>query len=652
MQPLTKLYSYALIHALHREGHDYIEVFYPFVLRALPQDFSYSKIKDIRDMINLRFGFDIPRYALETIIKRAIKDEYIEYNNKKHEYVLTKKGLEFIQSIDDIEEKQKRRLNKFLLDMTEFINRNSPSSTPKYQKDRVEEGFFRFIESNINLLIGFLSSHISPFPEEKEKSKEQRKLDIEIYKYIKHIYENNDDMFEIFQEIILGSIISIALFYDHTDQNIKEKFTPLTIYLDSNFLFSLFELHTKERNKATKELFDMIKKYSQFKIKVFDFTLAEMVRVVKGYPTAISKYSSKIRVDSLYDILRKKGWKEPQVNYFIATLEDSVKELGIEIEHTDIDLNRYSPDCVDNPSEIRLKLAKYKPQSMYNSDTAFFESQNHDLASICLIQKKRGKSPRKIENAEYIFLTSDLKLSKFNLETFGHKISGTIPEVIPDRLLATILWLKDPTLNPNLPVHVIIASYSNTLLVARGIWEKFYQIVLRLKESGKISQDDIATLFYHDYIETVLLEFSEEEIDEINEEFVLKSIEEATKKMEKDIEKRKEQEIEKKYTTLIKQKEPELIEEGKRIQKEQILKRVEKISNEKANRYSIIVCTGSAIALSALLIYLLGIPGAIAGLILGGGGTVLEILKGYPKIKPFIKEWIKNKQLKELGLED
>lgn len=370
MQPSSKLYSYALIHALYKEGHDYTEVFYPFVLRALSPDFSYSRLKNIRTTINTRFGFDIPRYALETIIRRAIKDGYITYN-KGQGYVLTKRGVELIQSMDYIEKKQERRLNKFLLNMVDFINKSPSSDVPRYSKEKIEERFYKFVESNLNILIGFLSPKASIFSEEKEESKEQRRLDIEIYRYIKHIYENDDEMFEIFQEIILGSILSIALFYDHTEQDIKEEFMPLTIYLDSNFLFSLFGLHIKERNKATKELFEMIKRYPQFKIKVFDFTLTEMIRVVRGYLTAISYYSDRIRVDSLYDILRKKGWKSPQVNEFIATLEDNVRKFGIEIEDTGINLSKYKPDCVEDPAGIRLSLAKYKPQSMYTSEIAF-----------------------------------------------------------------------------------------------------------------------------------------------------------------------------------------------------------------------------------------------------------------------------------------
>lgn len=271
------------------------------------------------------------------------------------------------------------------------------------------------------------------------------------------------------------------------------------------------------------------------------------------------------------------------------------------------------------------------------------------MAAICLIQKKRGKSPRKIENAGYIFLTSDLKLSKFNLETFGHKIYGTIPEVIPDRLLATILWLKNPTLNPNLPVYIIIASYSNTLLVAKNIWEKFYQIVLQLKESGRISQEDIATLFYHDYIETVLLEFSEDDIDKITDEFVLKSIEEATKRMEEYIEKRKEKEIRSEYEQKIKQHEQEIIKMAKEEEINKIREKIKNKSKKEAKRYSLGIIGIVTIGLPILLYYYLSTYFVIGISILS---LLLSFIGGYRELNNWLYKILKKHKLEEFGLKE
>ena len=85
MRPVnsSSLYSYALIRALHEAGHDYVEVFYPFVLRSLSLDRSFSRIEDMIEAIKLRFGFNIPMYVLKVIIEKAISMGYIEKHEKK-----------------------------------------------------------------------------------------------------------------------------------------------------------------------------------------------------------------------------------------------------------------------------------------------------------------------------------------------------------------------------------------------------------------------------------------------------------------------------------------------------------------------------------------------------------------------------------------
>ncbi len=654
---ISSIYSYALIYALHEEEMDYTEIFYPFILQTLSRDRSFSKVEEIQKNIDLRFGFNVPRYALEIILRKAHEKGYVQHEDNR--YALTRKGIDFVDSIADIELRQHRRINKFLKNMTEYINNKSPKGH-RYQRKDVETNFFKLIKSNIELLLEFIpTSHMTTKTTITAEDYEGlTTIDILIYEYLAYIEENDDEMFEIFKNILLGSIISIALFYDQKE--LRQSFQPIEIYLDSNFLFSLFEFHPEGLNKAAKELFEILREYPQFKLKVFDFTLSEISRVIQKYPLFVSKYPKKIKVDSIYDILRKKGWKPQQVNLFVSTLERTITKMGIEIERTEIDnLYTYTPDqeCISiPPEELETEFMKYKPIIQYPTERAYVESKNHDLAAICLIKKKRGHPVRTLEDSQAIFLTSDLKLSKFDLYAFGHRDYGTIPEVIPDRLFATILWLKNPSLNPNTPIRVIISAYSRNLFIKQAVWEKFYQILKQLVEKGKINNKEISTLFYHDYIETALIEFSEEDIEQIDESFVLKHIEEAKEMMERDIEKQKEQEMQKKmqkkFSELIEQQKPELINEGIKKQKEEILKRIEEISEKKAKKYSAIICGSSAISLLGILCYFVGIRGVIMGLILGGGGIVWEVIKGYPRIKPYLKGWIKNKQLEELNLKE
>jgi len=185
---------------------------------------------------------------------------------------------------------------------------------------------------------------------------------------------------------------------------------------------------------------------------------------------------------------------------------------------------------------------------------------NHDLAVIETIQKLRKKQVRSIENSKAIFLTSDNKLSRFDFNELGHRESGTICETILDRLFTTILWLKDPS--AKISVKSIIAGYSKDLFIKRNIWERFYDVLHRLREKDNITDEKISSLFYHGYIKGSLMSLDDSDINRITEDFVIEELEKANKFKEEEM-KKKLSEIEKtlemNYEEKIKEKESEFL---------------------------------------------------------------------------------------------
>ena len=125
-----------------------------------------------------------------------------------------------------------------------------------------------------------------------------------------------------------------------------------------------------------------------------------------------------------------------------------------------------------------------------------------------------------------------------------HKQYGTICEVVPDRLMANILWLKNPDID--IPLEAIIATHSRDLFIDQKIWERFYKVLYNLRQQGKTDDIRISNLFYHKNIEYTLREFDESEINRITEDFVLDTLEEAAKLPEEELKTeiaRKEQEL-------------------------------------------------------------------------------------------------------------
>jgi hypothetical protein len=218
------------------------------------------------------------------------------------------------------------------------------------------------------------------------------------------------------------------------------------------------------------------------------------------------------------------------------------------------------------------KLEIYKPKSHLNS-------QLHDLAAIEQIKKFRKKKVRKIEDSNALFLSSDNQLSKFNFIEMGHRDNGTICEVIPDKLLTNLIWLKDP--KADISLKAIIESYSRDLFIKKSVWDQFYNVLIELKQDEKIKDENVSMLFYHGHIESILREYDEDDVDTITQDFILREVEKAKLTKDEDIEE-------------IKEKEKEFLEELKKqeqahtAQIQEMNESLKKAAEKESKRYALI----------------------------------------------------------------
>lgn len=282
-------------------------------------------------------------------------------------------------------------------------------------------------------------------------------------------------------------------------------------------------------------------------------------------------YVPGVKVDSIYSNLKSKGWTAEDVREFIQKIEEKIWALGINIEPTDIKLNSYKPQ-----EEYLSSILKYKPEKSEHSI-------RHDLIAIEKIQEIRGSKVREIERAKAIFLTSDLKLSNFNYMEMGHKENMTVCEVIPDRLLTNILWLKNPTTIKDIPLKSIIAIHSREILIDKRIWRRFYENVRKLKEDGRIGDKDLSMIFYNRYIEGVLSKLDESDIDKVTPELILEEIENMSRMIDNETQ-RKLEEQKKIFEKQIAQRELEKEQEWEKKLGE-IKESLKVISQKKSNKY-------------------------------------------------------------------
>jgi len=252
--------------------------------------------------------------------------------------------------------------------------------------------------------------------------------------------------------------------------------------------------------------------------------------------------------------------------------------------------------------------------------------QKHDICAIYKIIELRKRPQREIENCYALFLTSDLKLTKFDYNEFGHRDNSTVIEVISDRFLTTLLWLKNPKTVKDLPLETIVSLHSE-VLIDRTIWNRFYENLVNLKKKERISEEDVATLIYYHQLEHDLAIV--DNLDEIEEDFVLKEIEKSRLKIDEKIRKEAREKIEEgkkkleeEYKEKLTQKEEEYL---KHI--ESIKENIKGESTKKANVYAILIlCIPIALLLLGIMLLRVNIMGKLLTII-GGVGSIFSILQ-------------------------
>jgi hypothetical protein len=573
-----------MVRTFFDKGEDYIDSFWPFILKVLPKDRSFAPIEAIQGEIKDKYGLDIPQYSLSVILTRAKRKNYVVQSKGK--CALTESGLTYLNTFET-ERDVERRTNELLEDARLYLNQKYNLS---FSVEEARELIDAFIKEHIEMFEQFINPERETTDICIQNNKTLKTYESALLTYFSDVEQKKPSIFETLKDIICGSVIS-SIINSKELSEVTKKFDRTTVYFDTNFAFSVLGLHYEEYNVPALELFNLMRTEGVFEFKIFDFTIDEMVSVLKNYFSEGQFYLPNIKVGSVFSSLKSKRWTDADMKEFIVKIEETLWGKGIKIEPTGVDLQVYSPQ----KEEYRTSLKKYK---VWQNT----KSQNHDLAAIERIAILRKNPVRRIETAKAFFLTSDMRLSKYDFCERGHRDRETLCEVIPDRLLTNILWLKHPNAVRELSITSIISMHSRHLFIDREVWTKFFRTINDLRKRGSIDERDISILIYDRHIQDILKTYNPEEASEIGEGWILKEMEAVKKRVDEET-KHEIEELRKEFE----QKAIETRRETSRETDEKWLGKIKEIKRglendaEKQSKY---ICVGAGIIVFGLLIIL------------------------------------------------
>lgn len=474
---MNRLCTYSMVRTFYDRGQDYIDSFWPFVVCSFADPQRSLSYEELQRVVQDKTTLLIPLHPLKTIAQRAKRKGYLVCD--RNVCGLTDSGREYRSKMEHETDAQ-RRINECLDSLGKFLN-----DTCEVALDRqaVEALLAGFIQKNIEYFLQFIIPAARAIGEERGRAEAKDAAEMGLVRFLLEADEKRPAVFDTLKDIICGSIISFLLQTESLPE-VGRRIEKTQVFLDTNIAFSILGLHFREYNMPAQELFELVKREKAFRVSVFDFTVQEMVRVLSRYPSLEHAYFPDVRVDSIYSSLRSYGWTASRVREFIVRIEDELAKRDISVIRTGVNLDSYE---LEQAASERLHV--YKPgQHPWN--------QGHDIEVISKVRQLRRGDVRRVEEARCLFLTADTGLARYNFNESGHRAAATVSEVIPDRLLANLLWLKNPRLLADMPLKTIIAVHSRDMFVDRHLWQSFHDTVTGLRNDGRIGDEDVAVLLF------------------------------------------------------------------------------------------------------------------------------------------------------------
>ena len=572
----NQLINIALASAFYEKQKNYLDTYLPFVIKSFHTD-QILDLKEVSDSLSDVFGIQIPIYSIKQILSSQDKKIFQINKQSKHSWsiCLTTEGKSELEQIIASEERQANKLAIFYNSIIEFSIKEFKKT---YSLEEINHKVQNFIIEN---LID-ISVKKTSFSLEKEYDKNGfEQIFVNYLLYIKNTSLENT---ETFDDIWKGAIIWNEMRKPDLQREEQKFEKRLDIYIDTNFILSLLELHNKIINLAAKELFDLIKTTPNLKLYVLDITLQELYDLLDTY-TLFKDDFYEIEIDTVFYYLKKSGYNAVKIEKLKEDLPTLLKDkFGISRIETPAwnqnELLRLS-DIYNHLLDIRNDRNTRLKGKLKKRDTAIDKSSNHDSSAINFILKIKDKFSLSIEKSKAMFLTSSFLLFK-DFKKISNKFES-VPSVVLDATLTNILYLKNPNSNTGISIDQVIKVHCNYLIIDKSIWTLYLQTLNELKTTDKITIDDYTRLISKNQItENYLLKADQ---DNIQQDEVLELLEKI-----KNQEKGKEEQISilssNLSTVVVEQKELitekqgliEKISEKEKIEQQQSVK-IEELSN-------------------------------------------------------------------------
>lgn len=552
------------------QSKDYVDNFVPFVVEAarLSND-SVLSLPDIQKSIQDEFGLNLPQTTLRMIIGRAIKSGFF----RQRDGVFSKVDDAFEESkFRESRDKIASTHDRVLIGLKEYAH---SVHGKEWSIDESEEELIKFLgDSSLSLL------HAPAKDSNAEKASNGQQFIVG--SFVDHVRATNNLLLDDLAVLAQGNLLANSMYLPEPRQ-VQKKFNRTTVYFDTSFLIYATGFAGPDRAAPCLELLNLLAE-SRAELKCFSDTQTEMQGILDACADRLKNNQSRDSYGPTIEYFIESGKTASDLELMIARLPEQLHSLGIKIgNRPDFDKYEFQIDESAFDNHLDQVIGYRNPKA-----------RRHDVDCISAIARIRaGKESRQVEECKAIFVTTNTSLAKATRYFFQpDSAPGTVALAVGSYALANLLWLKNPTIAPDLPKKLVIAHAYAATQPSSDLWQKYLNEIDRLSKNRKISAEDYFLLRHSLSAKAAMMELTEGGEEGFVEGSIAEILEISKEKIRADLDREVKIEKRRRLTT----------EEKLRENEEAIFAQKQKIRHL-SNKVSKFLSTASCSLIALVLLY-------------------------------------------------
>jgi hypothetical protein len=454
---------------------DYLDNFVPIIAECVRlQTNEVVSTAVLKTDIEARFGLSIPASAVNTILRRLRKENYIY--TKDGVYYRNNEALSSL-GFRDVQQSVIRMHDSLIADMLAYCKKEfNLDWTPEEASNNL---LACLKENDLQIISAFTSGTLIP---DTVLSTKADKYYCALY--IKHLQETMSGSLDYLRKLVEGHMLANAIFLPDP-MRAAQKFHNTKVFFDTSFLIFALGYAGEPRSAPCTELLQLLYETGA-ELCCFQHTITEITRVLESCSKRIT-HGDQTDAFGTIEYFIEKHYSDSDIQILINKLKTSLESIRVRIHEKP----PYEPQYVIDEDALGNALEK---EINYRSPQA----RIRDIDSISAIMRLRHMTDYNfIEDCRALFITTNKAVARVSRSFFhAHAQDSSIPPCITDYSLTNLLWLKKPLKMPDLPMKRIIADCYAALQPDEKLVRAYLTKIDNMKQQREITEEEVFMLRY------------------------------------------------------------------------------------------------------------------------------------------------------------